>query len=1512
MGTNSIGWAVVNIPSEAESLPDRQGRIRGDGSRVIPMDAAQLGDFSKGNTVSQTRERTFRRSARRLQERSKLRRERLHRILRLMGFLPEHYDRALDRYGRFLPGGEPKLPWATDGQGHPRFLFQASFEEMLADFRLHQPRLLTDGRKIPYDWTLYYLRKKALTLPVTPCELAWILLSFNQKRGYYQLRGEAEEEKPASRREEYRALRVLSVEDSGERKGAAVWYDVHLEGGLLYRRASTVPLDWEGKVKDFIITTELNSDGTEKRDKDGHVKQPSIHAPKEDDWTLLKQKTQHDIDLSGKTVGSYIYDALLRDHAQKIRGRLVHTIDRKYYRKELQEILKTQSAFHQKLQDKSLLAACAEELYPHNAAHRAALTGPNRSLADFLADDILFYQRPLRSKKGLVGECPYEAHTAVDRATGEIRTYPLKCIARSHPLFQEFRLWQFVGNLRIYQRLRRGADGRMETDADVTARFLPTGDERAALFDWLSEQKEIDQKAFLGYPPFGLKKAGKDEYRWNYVEDKKYPCGETRALLLARLKKAGIDRQFLTPGREESLWHILYSVADPAELHKALATFARKQGVDEAAFAEAFCKTPPFDSSYGAYSAKALRRLLPLMRTGRHWSAEAIDPSTREHINKMLAGECSEEICCRMEKNGISLHDIASFRGLPTWLACYAAYGRHSEARETDRWQSPADIDAYLRAFRQHSLRNPIVEQVAMETLRTVRDIWRQVGHIDEIHVELGREMKNPKDKRAAMTRQIRENENANLRIKALLTEFMNPEFEVENVRPYSPSQQELLRIYEEGALGGPEGCPDEIAEILKKFSEVDVKKRPTHGEILRYRLWLEQRYRSPYTGAVIPLGKLFTRDYEIEHIIPRSRYFDDSFSNKVICESAVNKLKDNQLGHEFIKRHHGEKVSLGNGRTAEIFSEEVYLKFVQEHYGRNRAKMKKLLLEDIPEGFTQRQLGDSRYISRFVTSLLSRIVREEGETAAISKNVVVCTGSVTDRLRRDWGLDAVWNHIVLPRFQRLNQLTGTRRYTTLNSNLQEIPDMPLDQQRGYSKKRIDHRHHALDAIVIACASRNIVNYLSNISASADGKTSRHDLQRLLCDKTHPDSGGNYQWRVKKPWGTFTQDVRAALENTVVSFKQNLRVINKAVNHYERYDATGKKTRLKQEKGDNWAIRLPMHKDTVYGEVNLRQIATVPLRDALKSPHTVVERDLKRKLKELLAQGLDEKQIRLYFGSRPEIWPDVDLKKISVYRFSKEGKDRYFATRQPLDTSFDRKKIVEKLSDTGIRKILLRHLEANGDDPNLAFSPDGIERMNRNLADLNGGKPHQPIYKVRVYEKADKFAVGAAGNKGSKFVEAAKGTNLFFAIYEEEKVDKETGKVLRKRSYFSVPLNVAIDRLKRRLPPAPENAGGVPPRFVLSPGDLVYVPAPEERASGEVRQPLDRNKIYKMVSCTGYECHFVPAAVAKAIVDKVEFEKLNKMGRALTGEMIKEVCVPLAVDRLGNVRLKMTGGTGND
>lgn len=95
LGTNSIGWAVINAIKEENTQKEQLIGINTAGSRIIPMDAAQLGDFNKGNTVSQTANRTQFRGVRRLYERKKLRRERLHRILQLLGFLPKHYASQL-------------------------------------------------------------------------------------------------------------------------------------------------------------------------------------------------------------------------------------------------------------------------------------------------------------------------------------------------------------------------------------------------------------------------------------------------------------------------------------------------------------------------------------------------------------------------------------------------------------------------------------------------------------------------------------------------------------------------------------------------------------------------------------------------------------------------------------------------------------------------------------------------------------------------------------------------------------------------------------------------------------------------------------------------------------------------------------------------------------------------------------------------------------------------------------------------------------------------------------------------------------------------------------------------------------------------------------------------------------------------------------------------------------------------------------------------------------------------
>ena len=1494
LGTNSIGWAVIN---SEEDGPIVKKRIELAGSRIIPMDAAVLGNFDSGVTKSQTAERTSFRSIRRLRERQLLRRERLHKVLQILGFLPEHYVNDIDfenHPGKIKANTEPKLPWRKNSMGQFEFIFQDSFEAMLTDFATHQPVFVSEGKKVPYDWTLYYLRKKALTEGISKEELAWIILNFNQKRGYYQLRGEEEEEQ-SNKLVEFYALRVVKVEATDDKKGKDTWYNVHLENGWIYRRTSNIPLDWEGKVKEFIVTTDLNEDGTPKLDKYGEVKR-SFRAPKEDDWTLIKKKTESDIANSHKTVGCYIYDALLQNPHQKIKGRLVRTVERKFYKEELRLILEKQLSFHPELQDRDLYRACIDALYVSNEAYKNNISG--RDFVYLFIDDIIFYQHPLKTKKSLIDNCPYEENQYMDRETGEVKQAPIKCIAKSHPLFQEFRLWQFISNIRIYQRERVLDDGKLETDVDVTPDFLKTEDDYTTLFEWLNDRKEVDQKAFLKNPQFGLKKTF-TEYRWNYVEDKSYPCNETRNAILNGLQKAGVSADFLSREVEEALWHILYSVEDKIEIESALRKFASKHDLDDR-FADVFKKLPPFKKEYGAYSAKAIKKLLPLMRMGKYWELSNIDDKTKERIDKIITGEWDENIHNRVREKAMKLSDITDFKGLPLWLSCYVVYNRHSEARAIAKWESPEDIDSYLRLFRQHSLRNPIVEQVITETLCTVRDIWKRVGQIDEIHVELGREIKNPADKRAKMTAQMVENENTNLRIKALLAEFINSEYEIENVRPYSPGQQEILRIYEDTVLNSVEEIPEDISVVLKKFRESDFKKRPTKSEFLRYKLWLEQKYRSPYTGDIIPLGKLFTSAYEIEHIIPQSRYFDDSFSNKVICEAEVNKLKSNELGYEFIKNHHGQYVEIGFGKVVQIFSIEAYEKFVKANYSGIGSKMNKLLMDDIPETFIERQLNDSRYISKVVKSLLSNIVREkdsngEYEPEAISKNVIVCTGSVTDRLKRDWGVNDVWNSIIYPRFERLNELTGSQQFGCWeNKEGKRVfqTAVPLEMQKGFSKKRIDHRHHAMDAIVIACATRNHINYLGNESASNKAKISRTDLQRLLCTKCRTDDNGNYKWIVKKPWPAFTQDIREALENITVSFKQNLRVINKTTNYYVHFDESGKKVLEKQINGDSWAIRKPMHKDTVFGKVNLQKVKEVRLSLALDTPKMIVDKKLKEKVLQLYSYKYDKKRIGKYFKENGSLWKDLNLSKVAVYYFTNDSTEPLVAVRKPLDTSFNAKKIKESVTDTGIQKILLNHLSNNQDDPNLAFSPDGIDKMNKNLTALNDGKYHQPIYKVRVCEpQGNKFSVGTSGNKTSKYVEAAKGTNLFFAVYQTED---------GKRNYETIPLNVVIEREKLGWTPVPENNNnGDKLLFWLSPNDWVYVPTADELNNGMRLDNMDKGRIYKMISCSGPQCFFIPQNVSNAIIPVIELGANNKAEKSWNNEMIKAVCVPIRVDRLG-------------
>ena len=1477
LGSNSIGWAVVKA-EVSENGEERLTGIEAAGSRILPMDPDLLSDFEKGNSVSQTKTRREARSARRRSERKKLRRARLLRTLRIMGWLPAHMASAIDDYGNIKRGSEPKMEW--DGGN---FLFTGAFEEMCAEFSARHPEL----KSVSHDWTVYYLRKKALREALTGQELAWVLLHFNQKRGYMPSRSDANV--PAAKEGEKKEIvdvRVVGCKAAEAAKGRKATKAVTLifdDGGeMTMPYYGTTPEEMVGRQMELLKTT-----------KEG--KTPTYTNPGENDWTFKKEKSKERITSAHKTVGEYLYDSLLEEPDVKLTGGKVTVMDRELYKSELEAILTKQAEFHDELKSSTLLAKCAEALYPNNPGHRAELM--RHTMANLIMNDIILYQRPLKSKKSTIADCPFEYRTYMDK-TGVEQVQKLKCAPRSHPLFQEFRLWQFVTNLRVTDE-QTGNSENILTDAD-----------RVKLFDELTKKSKVKAADVLKIVQKIIKpeefKKEKDEapechYRVNMVEGKDYPCYDTRAEIAACLTnkksgpglKAGDAYELITQTREEGdmtneeyLWHISYSVTDPKEFEKAIKKWAETNGLPAEETARAFCALKP-NKNYASYSLKAIKRLLPLMRMGRHWSFEAIDAKTRAKIEHFINGEEAEDMtpetmhkwAADREDGGYGFRQTEeSFQGLQPWQACEVVYGKLS-GDEGLKWQTSDDVREWLDKFPHGSLRNPIVEQVVLETMRVVADVWDKHGRPDEIHIEMARELKKTNAERAEMTRQNAQKEEDNERIRKILRELAST---CEGVRPFSPIQQTKLKICVEGA------------RLVAPADE------PKIEEIEAYKHWIEQNYKSPYTGKTIALSRLFTEDYEIEHIIPRSRYYDDSFNNKVICEAAVNKDKDNKMAMEYINAAQGKEVDLGGGKKVNILTPDEYVKLINDIYKNNSRKRENLLRTELPQGFNNRQMNDSRYIAVKVKELLNNAVRAEvGDDGAGSKNVVVCTGAVTDRLKQDWGVNDKWNEIILPRFMAMNEKVADKSDSNncfiAKSNGHLIPTVPTDMLKGFNKKRIDHRHHAMDAIVIACASRAMVQFFSNQSANKGGNMFEN-LKKSLC---HNDA--NNGWVVNMPWETFPTDVKNALESITVSIKHRQRIVTRTTNHY----TVTKGGRREVRKQATYAIRQSLHKDTVWGLVNLQQMEQMSLKDAIKELRAflsariddpqlrpksqIVCKPLRRRISQLIAAGKTDKEILALLNAEADVWSEeIKGGKVSVYTWSKDT----YATRKTLDYFKDTSKIAE-VTDMGVQKILYEHVKLYPNGIENAFSPDGIKWMNDNIKMLNGGKHHQPIYKARVKKNAPK--IQSVNGLGRKFAFADDGTMLFLAVYLTTKGKRK----------FEVPLlKKVIERKLKGEPLIPEtNSSGDKLLFVLSPNDLVYVPTHGET---EVE---DKRRIFKFISSSNM--NFVPVSVAKPIVDcnnaKLrEFDSHNSI-TTLNGISIKDVCLPIEIDRLGNVTLKKIG-----
>lgn len=1589
IGTNSIGAALINLPEKFEDF-GKDGNIEWMGSRVIPTDGDYLKKFEEGNTAgieTKAAARRSKRGARRLKHRYKLRRTRLVKVLKTIGWLPDNFP--LDDSKTFKRNIKENQSLKFSISDYLPFS-EKTIQEFEKELGIEGKRSKKKGGRkggksiAPEDWIIYYLRKKALTQKIDLPELARIIYMMNQRRGFKSSRKDLKEtvvlpyEEFVAKKEkkEYgesgietqfvSITKIKSVEFKEEKEikngnktnvYTIIAEDPRMESWEENRKKQP---EWEGKEVTFLVVQKI--------DKNGKFSQNKPQIPKEDDWDLCTTALDEKIN-EHVYPGKYFFEELKKGFKEnrdfKIRQ---YPVYRWRYKKELEDIWKKQCELNPELKkinsDETLIARLAEVLYPTQVKfNMPKLTEfKGHDLLHIISEDIIYYQRELKSQKNSISECRYEKRNGID---GEI--YGLKCIPRSSPLFQEFRIWQDIHNIRLLERELR-EDSKTRLDVDVTSSFIDE-ETKEKLFELFNSKSLITEKNILELiiesKPFNNIKLDIDKkekihsHRINLFANRSELKGnETINRYRNLFKKADFDGEDILADKEmlEKLWHIDYSItsSDEEKSKKGITTALNKllgKRPNKNKLIDLFCKQPELKKEYGSYSAFAIKKLLPVMRCGKYWQEKDIVKAVKDRADQISErlNDINHNIKRLMEiaDDDVQKQVLKSFIGkdnltkeLGTYQAGYLIYDRHSEKLKSSI-DSVEEFGRYIqKEIPNNSLRNPIVEKVVREAMFLVRDIWDKYGSINEIHIEIGRDLKNNSEERKKISDIQKSNFEEKQRIKQLLYELLNEGFEqhidAEGSKPFDwKTKIETGKRFEVNP--NPESPVDidkfRIWRSLSKFTEADWDKKvkdekiPTEQQLKKYALWLSQNCRSPYTGKIIPLSKLFDQaQYEIEHIIPRRRLKNDSFNNLVIAEWGVNKAKGDQLAAGFIAGCNG-KCTHG-GIEYRLFTFDQYDAYCKETFRFQKSKRKNLLATDLPEDFIQRQLNDTRYIGRKLSELLSPIVKNND--GSLNENGIIFTiGSITSELKNNWGLSAVWKDIIRPRFERLEKITG-KKFIIKDETDANKYHFDLRENPKLNIKRIDHRHHALDAVIIASTTREHIRYLNTLNAAENDEEFKRFRLTLVKGKIR---------EFIEPWNNFTKEVKDKLEETIVTFKNNNNIISKPQNRYTHgYTEKGKHIKFEQKENTRWmAVRRSMFKEPqgiiylkeVYEEKNIFKAIQIQIdrmliqnTPAMRLAPYIYDKEARNIIKDLIDRigiNISEKNILLN-----EIKNYLKKNKVTdlrgnEYSFIKIAEfQEYAAKRVKLDKSFDHKKI-DKIPYTKIGKSVLgtllhEHLDIPDYEgkPELAFSGEGLEALAK--------KAGRPVTKVTIAEKKD-----SSSKFGNQYVEVDSGAIAYFAVYEN-KITKE------REGFSSIATHKAIERIndKTKYGIIEEREGYN--ALILSPGDLVYVPTKEERKiiveGGLIENAIPwknynrlSSRIYRMVKSTGSECHFVPYKyINNAPIIESEFGANNcsekawdgeivyleknkgKLTRTDSGTRIKDVFIKLKINRLGNIK----------
>ncbi|TXD85525.1 type II CRISPR RNA-guided endonuclease Cas9 [Subsaximicrobium wynnwilliamsii] len=571
-------------------------------------------------------------------------------------------------------------------------------------------------------------------------------------------------------------------------------------------------------------------------------------------------------------------------------------------------------------------------------------------------------------------------------------------------------------------------------------------EEREKILDLLFSKEKVKFKEIR-------KAIGKldGHYQFNYKDDDAIYGSHTISNLSNKkfFGKAWFD---FSDKEQEDIWHVLYSFDDRDKL-KAYALERWEFNEEKAEKISKF----NLKDGYANLSRKAISNMLPFLKLGFTYDIAVALGGVKNALGikwepqeDFMLNNVPEIVRSNLEGGYIAhLKEMLKKESQLSDKELAKLYHHSSNIEITkllDRLPVNPEADKEIQ-----SIKNPVVITALFEIRKLVNEIIDDYGKPDEIKVELARDLKISKSKRNDIRKEQQRLERENDRVKA----------------------------------------------------ELDyIGQRPTHVNILKYKLWEECNRTCPYTGRNIEVNQLFSGEVQIEHIYPWSRSLNDSFMNKTLCFVDENGAKGDLTPFEFYGKLGEQKWEAIKLQALSCFKNKA-------HYPSAYFKFKQFVKQKHDSDFISRQLNDTRYISKEANNYLSKICSK----------VMVAPGQMTSNLRHHWGLNSVLN---------------------------------LEDD---TKTRDDHRHHAIDALVMACSTRGHLQELS--------KWNRYDRSYDL---------NNFP----KPWESFREDAEKAVDGILVSHKKSKSILT------VRKHITEKNGERYTNKGV--AARGQLHKETVFAK----------------------------------------------------------------------------------------------------------------------------------------------------------------------------------------------------------------------------------------------------------------------------------------------------------------------------------------